>query len=256
MDLHIFDSNVLLGQRMADRNFVFETPEELLGEMDRYNISQCLVHHIIAKKNNPIKGNELLVQTIQPHANRLIPCWVILPHYTGESEPPTILIEKMKAQYVHSVRIFPNSFNVELHLWLWKELLEELAQHRIPLFLDFETKNWSTPWNWEQIHELVRTFPELPVVLVRAGALANRYLYYFLDRFPNLYVEISYYQNNNVIVDVTRRFGAEKLIYGSGMPVYDPRFALSAIEYADLTSEDKAKVVGGNLRKLIKGVRW
>jgi predicted TIM-barrel fold metal-dependent hydrolase len=255
MNLPIFDANVLIGSRMSYPDLQFETVESLIESMDEHGITQCLVYHSLAKMNNPTIGNQLLVDMIQSE-KRLHPCWAVLPHYTGESLDPQALIEEMKIHHVRAVRAFPTVYNVELHLWLWEELLAELQRYRIPLFLDFNNANWSMKWDWDGIYRILSAYPELPVILIRVGMMANRYLYYLLKRFQNLFIETSYYQNNNALVDVADRFGSERLIFGSGMPQYDPRLPLSAVEYSGLSEEDKKNIFGGNLERLLKGVKW
>lgn len=251
----VFDANVLLGARMAHPDFQFERAGSLIQAMDDAGIDKCLVHHNLAKMNNPVVGNEALLHEIAGD-ERLVPCFAVLPHYTGESSAPNDLIAGMQANDVRAVRAFPTVYNVELHLWLWKELLDVLSARRIPLFLDFNNVNWSMKWDWDGIYRLLATYPALPVVLVRVGMMANRYLYYLLEKFPQLYIETSYYQNNNGLVDIVERFGSGRLVFGSGMPQYDPRFPLSAVEHSALNDVDKSNILGGNLHRLLQEVTW
>ena len=54
-------------------------------------------------------------------------------------------------------------------------------------------------------------------------------------------------------------WGADKLIFGADMPLGDPAFGMrsytetiGAIEAMDISDEDKRKILGGNVAKLLK----
>ena len=49
-----------------------------------------------------------------------------------------------------------------------------------------------------------------------------------------------------------RVFGAERLIFGTGMPEYAPGPAVTLITYSGLDEEAKRQVAGDNLRRLLR----
>ena len=67
----------------------------------------------------------------------------------------------------------------------------------------------------------------------------------------NLYLDISYFQLNRAIEVVAEKFGAERMIFGTGMPVFDPRLPITGLVFSQLNDKEKALVASGNLMRLI-----
>lgn len=53
---------------------------------------------------------------------------------------------------------------------------------------------------------------------------------------------------------MVRKAGADKIIFGSDMPFYDPVFTLARIVCADIGETEIERIVGGNFRKICPGV--
>lgn len=53
--------------------------------------------------------------------------------------------------------------------------------------------------------------------------------------------------------DVARKFGAERMIFGSRMPFQEGAAALGMTLLADLTQGEKALILAGNADRLVKG---
>jgi predicted TIM-barrel fold metal-dependent hydrolase len=101
---------------------------------------------------------------------------------------------------------------------------------------------------------ICKTFSDLPVILVREGIGSTRYLYPMLERLPNLFLEVSYYQASGGLSSVARRFGAGRLLFGTGLPEYSAGPAVAMLYHADLSAEEKKLVAGDNLRHLLGAV--
>jgi predicted TIM-barrel fold metal-dependent hydrolase len=80
---------------------------------------------------------------------------------------------------------------------------------------------------------------------------ASRSLYPLLDACANLYLELSRYTAFRTVDGICERFGARRLIYGSGLPLVAPGVAMTTVTHALIGEEDKALIAAGNLRRLI-----
>jgi predicted TIM-barrel fold metal-dependent hydrolase len=72
-----------------------------------------------------------------------------------------------------------------------------------------------------------------------------------LTRHPNLYVDTSGVRRFDYLVEAVRRAGPGKLIFGSDGPWLHPGLELHKIELLGLGETDRARVVGGTLRRLL-----
>lgn len=226
------------------------TAAGLLAEMDRVGIDEALVYHGMAVDGFPPEGNERLLREIagQP---RLHPCWVLLPS-TGELPPPKDLVAQMQARGVRAARMNPLR-----HRYLFTQanvgdLLAALAMARIPLWIDFEMTHWAEEkTDWRSLADLCERHPELPLVVVGEGMAAPRRLFPIWERHPNLHLETTYYQVHQGLSEIAARFGADRLLFGSGLPVRAAGAPLTQLRHDFLSDTDRAAIGGGNLRNLL-----
>jgi predicted TIM-barrel fold metal-dependent hydrolase len=226
------------------------TVPELLAEMDRLGIAEALVFHAMALDGHPAEGNERLMREIEGQP-RLHPCWVLLPS-CGEMPPPAKLVAMMKERGVRAARLCPLR-----HRYLFTQanigdLLAELEKARIALFADFDMLRWSEEkTDWRSLDDLCGRYPKLSFIVVGEGFGAPRRVFPLWQRHRNLYLETSYYQSHQGLSDVTRRFGRERLVFGTGLPYKAPGPPLALMRHDFLDEAEQAAIAGGNLRSLL-----
>jgi predicted TIM-barrel fold metal-dependent hydrolase len=249
-DPGLFDANVLLGP-LACRPL--DAPEDvsvLEAVLAAYGIDQALVTHTYAKWHQPVIGNARLVQEIFAHP-RLCACWIVLPAGTDEVPSGEQQVAELLASGARAARLCPAAHRLSLEPWELDSLLGPLAERRVPLFLDMDNTHWSEARPWHFVEWACRTFPTLPLVLLREPQSNLRTLFPLLDRCPNLIVETSYFQAHDGIALVVERWGAHRMVFGTGLPIWDPGLPLAGIRFAGLSAADYAAVAGGTLRALL-----
>ena len=88
-------------------------------------------------------------------------------------------------------------------------------------------------------------------MLLREPPANFRTLFTLMERYPNLYLETSYMQGHDAIALIAGRWGAERLIFGTGLPVWDPGMAITGLTYASFSVEERDAVAAGSLQRLI-----
>lgn len=222
------------------------TPGELLAEMDFCGIDQALVYHANQRFSSPTMWNPILSAEIRNHS-RLYGIWTILPPSTGEMPEPEILLKEMRSGNIRAFRAFPQEHRYRLNRACLGWLYEFMVERRISLLVK------ENLWH---IRELLDECPELIVVAVNQGPHSlERYLRPLLDQFSKLYVETSAYMVDGLIEEFCERYGPERLLFGSGFPDNCSGAALMRLAAADIGADARAKVAGGNLRRLISEVK-
>lgn len=251
--LKFFDCNAYFGLRKVQMPGSFSTKEDLIKNMELYGIERALVTHAFARELDPVEGNARLMSEIKNETN-LAPIWVALPHHTGEFPKPDKLISMMKEQDVRGVTLLasPAYYFFSLSEWNCGDLYDALEDARIPLFLGYPQLD---P-NLDGLYKILKKHSKLPVVLTNANYRIARNLYPLLSRFDNLYVETFGFKAQDGIEDICDKFGAERLIFGSGMPESSGGGAVTMITYANISFEEKQMIASGNLEKLLGGVKF
>jgi predicted TIM-barrel fold metal-dependent hydrolase len=228
----------------------FYRTEDLDRKMKIYGISNALVYHSMAKEYSPIEGNRLLMDEIKNNPN-MHPVWVVMHHHTEEFPKPDMLIKQMKEHGVKAVRMFPaqGEQNYSIEDWNCGELFDTMEKHRVPLMIGLESMGWGGIFN------LCSGHPGLQLIITEADYRIDRNLYSILEKFENVFLEIYGYKVHNGIEEICRKFGAKRLIFGSGMPVFSGASAVSMVTYARISHAEKRMIASGNLERLLGGVK-
>jgi hypothetical protein len=232
--IEFFDANCRIAR---DNNAPANAPtdvEILLAEMDRIGIAGALAHASLS-----------WLSTTPSRSSRLHFSCVLAP---GEAASDAL------GWGAEAVRLLPNRYRYRFTLSDCGSLLSALQNARIPVFVDYESGHWTQPpANYDHIGEVCAAYPELPVVLCGAGIGEDKYLYGLFEKFSNFRIELSYYQVEGGIEAVCSRFGAARLLFGTGLPDFSPGSAMSYVSYARITERERRLIAADNLRALLPG---
>ena len=247
--LEFFDCEASFGLRGYKRENAPTTKEEMLGAFDRYGIDYALMRYEFAN-NGIIKEGDIELCDAIKDDERLFPMWYVMPHHTGEFPSPEELVSLMKEKGVKAVAI--QGANWTVAEWSVGELFRVLGKHRIPILVPISR----IPNGYNGLYELLKNHMDLRVILTGVGYTSLRDIYPLLSLFPNLYISTSTYKAYEGIEDTVERFGAERLIFGSGMPELSGAASVALITYARISDEDKQKIASGNIKKLLSEVDY
>lgn len=245
--LEWFDCNARIGRWSAPRPEQFTDLADLLGIYDSVGIRQGLVYHSLAWEWSPAQGNQRLLQEIAGH-DRLRPCFAALPHATAEQEPPEELAAAV-SELGGAVRIFPKFHQWRVRDWCAGKLLRALEERGVPLLLHIEETDW------EDIAAMLGAHPRLPVIILGTYYRMDRYMYPLWEQHENLYLEANTYGVFRGIEAVCEHFGADRFVFGTGLPELEPGGPMAQLTYAEISDEDKRQIAGGNLKRLLGGER-
>lgn len=245
--LRFLDGCAMIGWRSDRHPETIWSPAEFERDYRYYGIGAALVHHASAVEYHQDYGNRRLLEEIEGYPG-LFPQWVVLPHHTNEMAPPDELVAEMLERGVRAARIYPKMHGFALSDAISGPLLEALARHRIPLFTDV------AQIGIDQAAGVCERHPDLPVVLCGVAWGTDRELEPALERAPNLHIETHAFQGHRAYERVTGRFGAERLIFGTGLPDCSPGAAVMMSLYEQLSDEDRDRIAGGNLLRLLLSV--
>lgn len=242
--LQFFDSNANVGKIGYKHRLQMWRTEDLLAEMDRSGIAGALVYHGMAKSHSPVYGNRLLPEELAK-SPRLFGCLAAMPDHLGDFPSPAVFVAEMKRDGMRAVKLFPKSHQFDLDRRTVGKLLTTLEQERIPLLVDGSETSLSA------IAGIAGAHPGLAIVLQGFSWSQERRLFPLLEEHANVRIEFSALQSNAIIETAYAKFGAERLLFGSGMPFKSPGAARALIDYARIPDEAKRRIAGGNLAELL-----
>ena len=72
------------------------------------------------------------------------------------------------------------------------------------------------------------------------------------ENCDNLYTECSNFVINNAVEHFCKYHGAEKMLFGSGIPNASAAASVSLIRYANISEEEKQLIACGNITRLLE----
>jgi len=244
--MDFFDVNAGFGVSTLAPIKPAETPEVLLEEMDFEGVGEALVFHAAMRDDHPSVGNVLVAEACRANP-RLHPAWAILPPQTEELGTVPEFLAAMKEHGVRALRAFPTQHRYGLNCTTFGPLFDEMYARHIPLIV---------PGEWGMVESLLRDFPYLTVI---ANQLSNhgqdRYFRPLIERYPNFYVDTSRYECDGGIAAFVRKYGHERMLFGSGFPDQTFFRGVLTLAHADIPDDARAAIAGGNLRRLLQEVK-
>jgi predicted TIM-barrel fold metal-dependent hydrolase len=231
-----------------------ETAEDLLREMDFYGIEEALVFHSRQRDDSPVIGNEMLLKEIEGH-QRLHGSFAILPPQTGELGSLEELIEKMRAKNIRAFRTFPSEHKFLMTKTALGGLYDVMVERKIPLFISVKESCGGIS-GWYLIEKILSDVPDLTVVVTEHGSWGHdRFFRPLIEKYENLYLEISRYELDGGIRDFCAEYGADRLLFGTGYPQWNPGGPILMLAQADITKREREKIAWENLVRILGRVK-
>jgi predicted TIM-barrel fold metal-dependent hydrolase len=138
---------------------------------------------------------------------------------------------------------------LKLHRLPTREVLDAVTDLRIPILYH--------PEKVANFHLIASEYPRVPLIMAHLGNFASRdwtehvAAIDIARRYPNVYLETSSVVFFRFLEMAAREAGPDKLIFGSDGPELDSRVELHKIKLLKLRPAEEAKVLGGNLQRLL-----
>lgn len=220
----IIDVNAALGH-YPFRQLRYNTPEKLVGLMDRNGIDRAVVTSLHALfYRDAHRGNEELQETTRAHAARLIPIATINPKYAGWERD---LAQAVEGWRMKAVALAPAYHGYTLGDEAGRAVLSRISDYGVPVLLNqrFEDRRGRHAWDRAEdltlaaVLDAAKAHPKLKFLLVNwialdgpklaAAGLKGRCLIDFAR------LQVVYRKD---VPKLVQSLGVEALAFGSHMP--------------------------------------
>jgi predicted TIM-barrel fold metal-dependent hydrolase len=250
MDWNITDINTGIGC-VAGIKTRFEDPVGLINAMDTYRISNAVVFHTDALRDVH-RGNALASEATKSSEGRLSPCYVLRSDLGGSEMPVADkLLAQLRAEKPAAVKLYPNAHRFILNEFYAGELLDVLNTLHMPILFDSDQKP-----SYESLPDLAKHYPDIKFIMLRQAINESRYARPLLEKLENVYFDAGIMIDTCFIEELVSKFGASKLLFGSGMPLYMPAGALGMIIYSRISDDDKQSIFSGNWNRIQEEIKW
>jgi len=250
----MIDMNAYLGH-FAFRRLRHNTAASLLALMDSKKIDKAVVSSAAAiTYRNAQAGNEEVAEETKGHRDRLIPFAVINPFYAGWQDDLKICHEEFGMK---GLRLYPKWHNYALSSPSCRELVKAATERDMVISIPMRVEdNRERSWllnipdiPLDEIVELVKAHPKSRFLLLNGLGYTGSALGKKNNGLPaNYAIELSRLSAvlANEIGQLIANLGADRLMFGTGMPFNYPDPALVKLEVLDAAEPDKEKIRSQN----------
>ncbi len=220
----------------------------LLRGADQAGIDRLLVTDFCALVYDSNEGNETLRKQIAGHSDR------ILAYYTVSSAHHAWKAVDALERYVNDygfcgLKIYsvPPLQTIDDPYMI--PLIAKAAELKIPILAH------STG---EECESLCRQVPEVILINAHMGCCPQAVGDWHRSvaaakRYPNIYLDTtSSTFDNGMLEFAVEEVGAERVLYGSDMPLLNPILQVAKVREAELTAAEKEAILHGNIDRLLR----
>ncbi len=249
--MQIIDASCGVGPWSSRQRLQPWRPEEMLRELDHCGIDRALVYANSAAHSGgwTPDGNRYVLEQAAAEP-RFIPAMILAPQ-SLECGSEHDQFNLLAANDVRAVWLRPQKSGQAHGIWPWLigNICEHCSARRLPVFMDVDTLDPN------EIHQICAAFPDLRLVLVGNFYSDNFWLFRLLELHQCVHVCLAhFYIAPFGPGDFVRRFGAGRLLFGSGLPHFSPGGMLAHVRYADIGEDEKAMIFGATLERLMQEV--
>lgn len=246
--MKIIDVNVSIGRQDMQGQMVSE--QQIFQMLDQYQIAHVVAYHELAKVDHK-EGNLRMIRIAKESRGRIGACVIIDPSLGADNLPGEgSLLERLKDGSIECIRIFPTNSRVAFHPLYWEEVLETANELSMPVIID---EHYAA----DRVHDLFYCLPDMAkqyenvkFVIIRYGLNGGRHIMPLLRKCSNVYFTVEQMLDYMQIEEIFEAVGCDHLLFGSEYPELLPEGPLGLVMYADISSEDKEKILSKNWEKI------
>jgi hypothetical protein len=134
-----------------------------------------------------------------------------------------------------------------------REVCDAARKFRLPLLVDVVSRP-------EVVDMLAPQYPDVNFIIPHLGSFtddwkAHQQVIYQIARYPNVSADTSAVRQFDYLVQAIKLAGPRKLLFGSDGPWTHPGLELHKIRLLGLPLDQQAKILGGNVSRLIRRPR-
>jgi predicted TIM-barrel fold metal-dependent hydrolase len=225
------------GEAMSAPWTSFADPAVTLRRAEEAGIDKTIIFPI----ENPTyeRANEEIARLVERHAGKFI---------GFAKHDPIAEAGRIKPLLKREVKELGLK-GLKLHKLPTREVLDTVAELAIPVLFH--------PPKVADFHMIAEAYPQVSFIMAHLGSFASQNWSEHLaaidlaKRYPNVFLESSSVVFFEYLEQAARELPAEKLIFGSDGPLVDSRVELYKIKLLRLSKDHEAKVLSGNILRLL-----
>lgn len=225
-----------------------DEPDLLLHAMDAGGIDVACVFNIFHPDGTT--GNDATARFVAQHPARFVGFAYVSPLLPKQMVPE--LIRAIDTLNFVAIKLYPPYTSWALNEAQWDPIYAFAHERGLAILFHTGSEAQSLP---RFIADIAPRFPHANFVAGHSGntPVERAQAIAVAQAHPNVYLETcSTFRIPGVIEQLVNEAGADRVLFGSDLPLMDPRSQLGKIITADINDNAKAQILGLNAQRLLK----
>ena len=244
----IIDCNVLFGFEI-EKNIRLDI-QKVIEIMDSKSIAKALITNVQCKFYDFTEGNSETAAIVAEYPDRFFGMASFnTSQYLNVEEEARRTIFSLG---LSGIRLFNTDENFtsgwgggidspQAHL-----VFDIIKGHGIPVFIE-------GGYPFGVIGSLASKYPDVPIIASGTGYGNIAEAMLTVKKNDNLYLDMSTLDSMDGVEILTRNIGADRIIFGTGLPYNAPSVGLLMVQTADVTDREKERILSGNMLDILAG---
>ena len=222
----------------SNRHVIHDRPEDVVAEMDRLGVEVACAFSFAGAMGDEVHGNDVAAEFIQRFPGRFVGFTLINPH-RGEE----MMLQELRRGLDRGMQ------GIKLAT-AFQGYADEGPLVDVAARFAHEHRHFILNHTWggaDQMRRLCTTYPEAVFI---TGHSTPAFTQVARD-CPNLFICTCPFLGYGQTEEYVGLYGADRLLFGSDLMDLPIAWGLGPILYARIPQDDKRKILGGNLRRLM-----
>jgi predicted TIM-barrel fold metal-dependent hydrolase len=199
-----------------------------------------------------VYGNEWTIAQAERLDHLLV--WLVL-NPLREADSYALLERYRNHPKVVGIKLHPVLHRYPADIKAMFRLLERVEPTRLPVLSHGENESYASP---ARMRRLAEAFPSLTIITAHFGAGTAGQTHEALDaiqdcRTGNLITDMGTARavRTGIVAQVVRAIGADKVLFGTDSPLYEPAVFTTLLSVAEISDAEKEQIAHGNAERII-----
>ena len=225
------------------------TADSLMKINEACGIDHSLVQSVATTPKQVQSINEFIAATVSASPKRLTGLGTLHPN----SEDLRADVEHLVALGLKGVKLHPDIQNFKVDDYRCLKIYELCEEFGLPILMHTGDKRYDNS-NPNRLIPILEIYDKLVIIGAHFGGWSIwEEASHVLCDIPNLYVDCSSampWISDEKTVEIIRRYGAERVLFGTDYPMWSPVSELDRFMTLPLTDEEKRIILGENVKKV------
>ena len=247
----VIDCNGLFGA-WGIRTKGLKDPARYVASMDSHGVDKTVIVSLDAMCDYTVRGNSETIAACAAYPDRLLGLCVVNP--ATDMTDPMAELDRCAEAGVVGLRLSPAHGYAYGQVGLTAGLMARAWDLGWPVWLSLNVVP-STPHGAQtpQVAAgLIATHPDIPFIVTGVGYGNRIDAVRALRELPNAYIEISHLHTPFGLERMCEDIGVDRILLGTAFAIFYHAIPLGKIAHSDLSEDERAKVLGGNMARLLR----